>query len=59
MPEGTKVARCVHEVMAKSNLSKVSAIRICQKSTGMSYQTGKPSKARARLKNKLRKNKNG
>jgi len=50
MPADSKVARCVREVMANSKLSKVSAIRICQKSTGQSYETGKPSRAKLRRK---------
>uniref|UniRef100_A0A6M3LHU7 Uncharacterized protein n=1 Tax=viral metagenome TaxID=1070528 RepID=A0A6M3LHU7_9ZZZZ len=45
MPKGTKVAKCVEDVMAQGK-SKVSAIKICQKSTGMSYATGKKSKSR-------------
>jgi len=40
MPKGTKVYRCVRKVM-NSGKSKVSAIRICQASTGQSYKTGK------------------
>lgn len=43
MPKGTKVARCVSRV-EKSGKSKSSAIRICQKSTGQSYKTGRKSK---------------
>jgi len=42
MPKGTKVYRCVHDIAPKKG--KVSAIKICQKSTGMSYMTGKKSK---------------
>lgn len=59
MPKGTKIADCVEQVMAKGH-SKPSAIRICQASTGMSYQTGKPSKAaraRKRLAKAMRKHK--
>ena len=40
MPKGTKVYRCVQKVI-KTGKSKPSAIRICQKSTGQSYKTGK------------------
>lgn len=47
MPEGTKVAKCVKDVQKKGK-GKVSAIKICQTSTGQSYQTGKPSKAAAK-----------
>jgi len=54
MPEGTKIARCVHDVMAKGH-SKVSAIKICQASTGMSYQTGKPSKHRQAIRKAMAK----
>lgn len=43
MPKGTKVAKCVSKVM-RSGKSKVSAIRICQASTHMSYATGKKAK---------------
>lgn len=42
-PEGTKVYKCVQELLKKGH-SKVSAIRICQKSTGQAYATGKPPK---------------
>ena len=42
MPKGTKVANCVAKVAPSKG--KVSAIKICQKSTGMSYATGKKSK---------------
>ena len=43
MPKGTKVHSCVQKVM-KQGKSKVSAIKICQKSTGQSYKTGRKSK---------------
>lgn len=43
MPEGTKVYSCVQDVM-KKGIPKVNAIRICQESTGLSYQTGKKPK---------------
>jgi len=43
MPKGSKVAHCVKKVMKKGK-DKVSAIKICQTSTGQSYKTGKPSK---------------
>ncbi len=47
MPKGTKVYRCVQKVKSKGH-SKVSAIRICQASTGMSYITGKKAKTHKR-----------
>ena len=47
MPKGTKVAKCVEDVMAQGK-SKVSAIKICQKSTGQSYMTGRKSKKTVR-----------
>ncbi len=43
MPKDTKVGRCVTKVQSQGK-SKASAIRICQKSTGQSYATGKKSK---------------
>jgi len=43
MPKGTKVYRCTQKVM-KTGKSKSSAIRICQKSTGQSYKTGRKPK---------------
>lgn len=43
MPQGTPVARCVKELMRKGH-SKESAIKICQKSTGLSYMTGRRPK---------------
>lgn len=44
MPRGTKVYRCVQKLVGKGK-KKSSAIRICQKSTGLSYKTGrKPRK---------------
>ena len=43
MPKSSKVARCVKKVKA-SGKSKVSAIKICQSSTGQSYKTGKKAK---------------
>jgi hypothetical protein len=52
MPEDSKVARCVKKVMAQGH-SKASAIRICQASTGQSYQTGQ----RAKLGRAIRKHK--
>jgi len=48
MPKGTKVYKCVHDLIKKGR-SKVSAIRICQKSTGMSYKTGEKSKVLHRV----------
>jgi hypothetical protein len=42
MPKKGKVARCVKEVSKKKN--KGAAIAICQKSTGLSYKTGKKPK---------------
>ena len=44
MPKNSKVGRCVTKVTPKKG--KVSAIKICQKSTGQSYKTGKKSKKR-------------
>lgn len=43
MPKGTKVHACVED-LKRQGYSEESAIRICQKSTGQSYQTGKPPK---------------
>ena len=43
MPKGSKVAKCVQKLKAKG---KVRAIKICQKSTGQSYKTGKKSKSK-------------
>lgn len=43
MPAGTSVHRCVKRLVAKGK-SKASAIKICQKSTGKSYATGKKPK---------------
>ena len=43
MPKGTKVARCVEHVQRQGK-GKGPAIAICQKATGLSYQTGKPPK---------------
>lgn len=43
MPKGTKVHSCVQKVM-KQGKAKPNAIRICQASTGLSYQTGKKPK---------------
>lgn len=42
MPKNSKVGKCVREV--SKNKDKVAAIKICQKSTGQSYKTGKKSK---------------
>lgn len=42
MPKNSKVGRCVRKVGRKK--SKVSAIKICQKSTGQSYKTGRKSR---------------
>jgi hypothetical protein len=49
MPKGTKVAKCVSDVM-KQGKDKVAAIKICQDSTGQAYSTGKKSKARKKAK---------
>jgi hypothetical protein len=49
MPKGTKISRCVEDLLRKGH-SKVSAIKICQDSTGMSYASGKSSKAKAAKK---------
>ena len=43
MPEGTRVARCVRKCMAKG-MPKPNCIRVCQKSTGLSYATGRKPK---------------
>jgi len=43
MPKNSKVARCVKKVKRQGK-SKVSAIKICQKSTGQSYKTGRKAK---------------
>ena len=42
MPKNSKVGRCVSKV--SKGKGKVSAIKICQKSTGQSYKTGRKSK---------------
>jgi hypothetical protein len=39
MPAGTKVARCVKQLIWEG-YDKATAIAICQKSTGESYATG-------------------
>jgi hypothetical protein len=39
MPKDSKVGRCVTRL--EKTKGKAAAIRICQKSTGMSYKTGK------------------
>jgi hypothetical protein len=49
MPEGTKVARCVNNLTQKG-VQKPNAIRICQKSTGQAYATGKPPKKEGETK---------
>jgi len=43
MPKNTKVYRCVQDLMRKG-YAKPNAIRICQKSTGQSYATGRKPK---------------
>lgn len=43
MPKGTKVHDCYDEVKRKGN-PPGRAAAICQKSTGQSLKTGKPSK---------------
>lgn len=45
MPKGSKVERCVKDVV-KSGKKKEVAIPICQKSTGLSYKTGKKPKGK-------------
>ena len=45
MPKGTKVHSCVMKLV-QAGKSKESAIRICQKSTGKSYATGKKPKGK-------------
>lgn len=54
MPKGTKVHRCVQKVM-RSGKSKPSAIKICQKSTGQSYMTGKPVRKKSKTRTKRKK----
>lgn len=44
MPKGTKVSRCVEKV--SRTMGKDKAIPICQKSTGLSYATGKKPKSK-------------
>jgi hypothetical protein len=44
MPKTGKVADCVKKVM-KRGKDKPAAIRICQASTGLSYETGKKPKS--------------
>ena len=44
MPKNTKVGRCVSKVKRTKPIG--SAIAICQKSTGMNYQTGKKKRKR-------------
>lgn len=43
IPKDTKVSDCVAKLM-KKGMAKPNAIRICQESTGLSYQTGKKPK---------------
>lgn len=50
MPKGTKVHKCVHDLMKKKGYSKAKAIRICQESTGQSYKTGKKITKKKRKK---------
>lgn len=49
MPKWTPVARCVERLM-KEGKDKVTAIKICQKSTGLAYRTGKPPKREGKEK---------
>ena len=44
MPKNSKVGKCVRKLAPKKG--KVSAIKICQKSTGQSYKTGRKPKRR-------------
>jgi len=46
MPKGTRVYRCVQSLIAQG-WDKVTAIKICQESTGQSYQKGEASKSQA------------
>jgi hypothetical protein len=47
MPKDSKTARCVDKVMSKGKgTDKVTAIKICQAATKISYQTGKKSKSK-------------
>jgi len=48
MPKGTRVSRCVSKV--DNSKPKGIAIAICQKSTGLSYATGKKPKQTAKKK---------
>lgn len=43
MPKGTRVAKCVKDVMKKGK-EKPNAIRICQSATGQAYATGRKPK---------------
>lgn len=45
MPKNSKVGRCVRKV-TRSGKAKGNAIAICQKSTGLSYRTGKKQKGK-------------
>jgi len=58
MPKGTKVERC-YTKLRRRGMSKASAARICQASTGLSLKTGKPpkSKRKRRKGNGRKKNK--
>lgn len=47
MPTTGKIADCVRDVMKKGN-SKEAAIKICQKSTGLAYATGKPPRPKGK-----------
>jgi len=48
MPKNSKVGRCVTKVKKTKPIG--SAIAICQKSTGLSYATGKPPKKKTKKK---------
>jgi hypothetical protein len=47
MPKGTKVHR-LYEDLREEGKSKASAARIAQSQTGLSFETGKPSKHKRR-----------
>lgn len=48
MPKNSKVGRCVAKV--GKDKPKSNAIRICQSSTGQSYQTGRKAKTHRKKK---------
>ena len=46
MPKGTTVDNCYEKLKVKYGVS--SAVRICQKATGLSLKTGKPPKRKGK-----------